>query len=195
MISNLASARALLQADLDHARNVMDLWAHQVSELQKALDQIDAVSTSRDGLRAQYQGSKAASAVLVAPIDMNKPPRRGRKARQATQDGSGRRSADASAALKKGRKPEAGNAERTRAAKTPRPPNAQKGGNRSKADAQAKFRDPESGKTWAGKGRRPLWLRGDPQQYAIRPGSPETTRAPRTEGNPADTHQPEQAGS
>jgi hypothetical protein len=55
MISNLASAKALLQADLEHARNVLDLWAHQVTELEKALAQIEAVSTSRDALRVKYQ--------------------------------------------------------------------------------------------------------------------------------------------
>jgi hypothetical protein len=36
MISNLASARALIEADLDQASSVLALWADQVSELEGA---------------------------------------------------------------------------------------------------------------------------------------------------------------
>ena len=31
----------------------------------------------------------------------------------------------------------------------------------------AKFKDPVSGKTWSGRGRTPLWINGNVQQYAI----------------------------
>ena len=31
----------------------------------------------------------------------------------------------------------------------------------------AKYRDPVSGKTWSGRGRTPLWVNGNVQQYAI----------------------------
>jgi DNA-binding protein H-NS len=31
----------------------------------------------------------------------------------------------------------------------------------------AKYRDPVSGKTWSGRGRTPLWVNGNIQQYAI----------------------------
>jgi chromosomal replication initiation ATPase DnaA len=40
MISNINSARALIQADLDHARNVLQLWQDQVKELEGALEQL-----------------------------------------------------------------------------------------------------------------------------------------------------------
>jgi hypothetical protein len=47
MVTNLNAARTLIQADLDHARNVLELWNHQVGDLEKALEQIDAVGNSR----------------------------------------------------------------------------------------------------------------------------------------------------
>jgi DNA-binding protein H-NS len=31
----------------------------------------------------------------------------------------------------------------------------------------AKYKDPVSGKTWSGRGRTPLWINGNVQQYAI----------------------------
>jgi len=31
----------------------------------------------------------------------------------------------------------------------------------------AKYKDPVSGKTWSGRGRTPLWVNGNVQQYAI----------------------------
>jgi len=31
----------------------------------------------------------------------------------------------------------------------------------------AKYKDPVSGKTWSGRGRTPLWINGNAQQYAI----------------------------
>lgn len=48
MVNNLNAARTLIQADLDHARNVLELWNHQVGDLEKALEQIDAVGNSRN---------------------------------------------------------------------------------------------------------------------------------------------------
>ncbi|MEC5218648.1 DNA-binding protein H-NS [Actimicrobium sp. GrIS 1.19] len=33
--------------------------------------------------------------------------------------------------------------------------------------APAKYRDPASGKTWSGRGRAPLWLKGDAAKYLI----------------------------
>lgn len=58
MVSNLESARALIQADLDHARSVVALWTDQVSELEKALEQIGVVDNSRTALRGAYQGQQ-----------------------------------------------------------------------------------------------------------------------------------------
>jgi hypothetical protein len=163
MISNLAAARALLQADLEHARSVLNLWAHQVAELEKALQQIDAVSVSRDSLRAQYQATKERSPILGAPAAIDKPAKRGRKPGQtasalaASKAGSvhapgrrGRKAADTGIARKAGT---GGKVRRTAA------------GNGA---ALPKYQDPKSGKTWTGRGRHPLWLKGDPSQYLIR---------------------------
>lgn len=162
MISNLASARALLQADLDHARSVLDLWAHQVAELEKALQQIDAVSLSRDGLRAQYQAAKAAGPMLSAPASVDKPARRGRKPKQAGS-ASAASKASVHAPAKRGRKPAVANG--TGAA---RPAAKAKRAATGNGAASPKYQDPKSGKTWTGKGRHPLWLKGDPSQYLIR---------------------------
>jgi hypothetical protein len=61
MISNLESARALIQADLDHALNVLQLWHDQVGELEEALAQLDAVDTSRGMLRVEHGGQKGSA--------------------------------------------------------------------------------------------------------------------------------------
>ena len=46
MATNLNTAKLLIQADLDHARNVLNLWTQQVAELEKALEQMEAVGHS-----------------------------------------------------------------------------------------------------------------------------------------------------
>ncbi|HEX8887052.1 MAG TPA: hypothetical protein VF797_21400, partial [Noviherbaspirillum sp.] len=116
MISNLASARALLQADLEHARSVLNLWAHQVAELEKALQQIDAVSVSRNGLRAQYQATKEAGPMLGAPGAIGKPARRGRKPGQTASTSPASKAGSVHALAKRGRK-----AADTGSARTPGP--------------------------------------------------------------------------
>jgi DNA-binding protein H-NS len=40
-------------------------------------------------------------------------------------------------------------------------------GKGSRTKAPAKYRDPLTGKTWAGRGRTPLWLNGPYEEYAI----------------------------
>jgi hypothetical protein len=162
MISNLASARALLQADLDHARSVLNLWAHQVAELEKTLQQIDAVSVSRDGLRAQYQATKEAGPILGAPAAIDKPARRGRKPTQAVSASAASKASSVHGPAKRGRK-----AADTSSARAARPAGKVKrtAGNGA---ASPKYQDPKSGKTWTGRGRHPLWLKGDPSQYLIR---------------------------
>jgi peptidoglycan hydrolase CwlO-like protein len=143
MISNLASARALLQADLEHARNVLDLWAHQVAELEKALAQLDAVVASRDALRGKYQALAHAAQGGVASLP--EPARRGRKpgatAAKAAKD------VDTVSA----RKADAGKRVRKQPGKA----------------LPARYKDPASDKTWSGRGRRPAWLVGEPDKYAI----------------------------
>ena len=179
MISNLASARALLQADLDHARSVLELWAHQVAELEKALQQLDAVSMSRDGLRAQYQATKGAGPMLNAPATVDKPARRGRKPKQAGS-ASAASKASVHGAAKRGRKAAAGNgAGAVRAAGKAR---RAASGNSA---APPKYQDPASGKTWTGKGRHPLWFKGDPSQYLISADGDAASAAARPGNGPA----------
>jgi DNA-binding protein H-NS len=179
MISNLASARALLQADLDHARSVLDLWAHQVAELEKALQQLDAVSMSRDGLRAQYQAAKAAGPMLGAPATIDKPARRGRKAKQAGS-ASAASKAGVHGPAKQGRKPAVANAPGTT-----RPAGKAKRKASGNGAAAPKYQDPKSGKTWTGKGRHPLWLKGDPSQYLISANGDSASAAARPGNGPA----------
>ena len=171
MASNLTTARSLIQADLDHARRVLELWTHQVEELQKALEQIDAVGNSRNALRVQYQGAGAPA--LVAPAAAPEKPRRGRKPKNpnganpaktvppVTGIGAtrGRKLAERSAASEAG------------SGKSAKPATAREGAAKQEAKRAAKrspkYKDPDSGKTWSGLGRRPGWFVGAPDQYAI----------------------------
>ena len=180
MISNLASARALLQADLDHARSVLNLWAHQVAELEKALQQIDAVSVSRDGLRAQYQATKEAGPMLSAPAAIDKPSRRGRKPMQEASASAPSKAGNVHGTAKRGRK-----AADTGSARTARPAGKAKHAAAGNGAASPKYQDPKSGKTWTGKGRHPLWLKGDPSQYLIRPSGDAASVAARPAASPA----------
>lgn len=180
MISNLASARALLQADLDHARSVLNLWAHQVAELEKALQQIDAVSISRDGLRAQYQATKEAGPILGAPAAINKPARRGRKPGQTGSASAASKAGSVNAPAKRGRKAaDTGSASKAGTAGKVRRTAAANGA------ASPKYQDPKSGKTWTGRGRHPLWLKGDPNQYLIRANGEAASVAARPATSPA----------
>jgi DNA-binding protein H-NS len=168
MASNLITARSLIQADLDHARRVLGLWTHQVEELEKALEQIDAVSNSRTALRVQYQGSEARSPALEAPASTEG--KRGRKRKNANGAAHAKPAASANGITsKRGRKlaerstlsqaqtseAKGGKSGKVRAAKQ---------GKRGRA---AKYKDPNSDKTWSGLGRRPAWFVGQPEQYAI----------------------------
>jgi hypothetical protein len=165
MISNLASAKALLQADLEHARNVLDLWAHQVTELEKALAQIEEVSTSRDALRVKYQalaharqsgpnGAGQLPAVRKRPRTAGMPGLNVVNQATAGQpDGGGRRQKrersaganDSGLALGK----------------------SDGQGKKNKARTAARYKDPQSDKAWSGRGRPPAWLVGDREQYAL----------------------------
>ena len=170
MISNLKSAKALIQADLDHARNVLQLWQDQVDELEKALAQLDAVNTSRGMLQVEYGGQKGSAPRLS--VDTTEAPGR-RKRRQAdlraSQSAGAKETANESVTAKRRGKQRASNAgsdgtstavgaatkRSARVVKKPGVPSA------------VKYRDPASGKTWSGKGRRPAWLRGDTDQYLV----------------------------
>jgi DNA-binding protein H-NS len=175
-MSNLNTARSLVQADLDHARQVLDLWTHQVTELERALEQIDAVGTSRDALQVEYRGSNTQALTLEKPATPKEGKKRGRKPKNAEGTAapkSGKVGLDIAA--KRSRKL----AERSTAragqvtdAKAAKPTKAKAG--KSKATPEAKFKDPNSEKTWSGRGRRPFWMIGEAQQYAIGSESPST---------------------
>jgi DNA-binding protein H-NS len=176
MASNLITARSLIQADLDHARSVLGLWTHQVEELEKALQQIDAVGNSRNALRVQYQGAGARAPALEAPALSDSKPKRGRK----PKNGNGATavkpaSSNTAITAKRGRKL----AERSTAAPT-QVSEAKSGKKAAKtagaaksgqARHAAKYTDPNSDKTWSGLGRRPGWFVGQPEQYAINASS------------------------
>jgi DNA-binding protein H-NS len=171
MATNLNTAKSLIQADLDHARNVLNLWAEQVAELEKALGQIEAVGNSRNALRVEYQAGAARPLSLdPAMADVAKPTR-GRKPKNAERSASTKSPASATTlTAKRSRQlvdrvnvaPEqvseatAGKSRKAAGAKNER------------AKPAAKYKDPNSNKTWSGRGRRPAWFSGDANQYAIR---------------------------
>jgi H-NS histone family len=167
MASNLITARSLIQADLDHARSVLSLWTHQVEELERALEQIDAVSNSRNALRVQYQGTGPRAPALEAPAAPEARKKRGRKPKNA--DGAGpAKSASSGNGItsKRGRKL----AERSTVAQVSEAKGRRSGkvsAKQGKAGRAAKYKDPNSDKTWSGLGRRPGWFVGQPEQYAI----------------------------
>jgi DNA-binding protein H-NS len=168
MISNLASARALIQADLDHARSVLALWTDQVSELEKALEQINSVDNSRTALRGASQAQKGSVPGLTAGNGADGKARRGRKPKHATAaqpDGKGKRQRAATSAST--------SAESKTAEESPRMARRPPRGTTTPMEKKravpgtAKYRDPNSSKTWTGHGRRPGWMVGAPEQYAI----------------------------
>lgn len=171
MASNLITARSLIQADLDHARSVLGLWTHQVEELEKALAQIDAVGSSRDALRVQYQGAGSRAPALQAPAPAAAPsetkPRRGRKPKSAGDSGQlkGASSVAGPGAKRGGKLADRKAVGEARSGKSGKPASAGKAG----ANRAPKYKDPNSDKTWSGLGRRPGWFVGAPEQYAIQP--------------------------
>ena len=168
-MSNLNTARSLIQADLDHARQVLDLWTHQVSELERALEQIDAVGTSRDALRVEYRGSNSQALALEKPAAQSGGKKRGRKPKNVDVTAAPK-SAKAGMDIRAKRSRKLAERSTARAgqvtdAKAAKPKKAK--GAKSKATPEAKFKDPNSDKTWSGRGRRPFWMKGDAQQYEI----------------------------
>lgn len=170
MISNLASARALIQADLDHARSVLVLWTDQVSELEKALEQINLVDDSKTALLGANHGQKASASALAlaAGNGANGKARRGRKPKQVTAvqpDRKLKKQRTAKSASTSVKSNTAEDSPRT-AKRSPRgtAPQMKK---TKPVPGVAKYRDPNSNKTWTGHGRRPGWMVGAPEQYAI----------------------------
>ena len=168
-MSNLNTARSLIQADLDHARQVLDLWTHQVSELERALEQIDAVGTSRDALRVEYRGSNSQGLALEKPAAQTEGKKRGRKPKNAEVTApSTSAKAGGNIRAKRSRKlaeRSTARAEQVTDAKAAKPAKTKAG--KSKPIPEAKFKDQNSDRTWSGRGRRPFWMTGEPEQYAI----------------------------
>jgi hypothetical protein len=172
MASNLNAARTLIQADLDHARNVLELWSHQVGELEKALEQIDAVGNSRNALHVEYKGMGTSTSALEAPAGSDEKPKRRRKPKNAAPSSSSKPNGSRTTiAAERGRKL----AERATAAPS-QVVEATTGKARKNAAVKksgtrppAKYKDPNSEKTWSGLGRRPAWFSGSQDQFVIRP--------------------------
>ena len=184
-MSNLNTARSLIQADLDHARQVLDLWTNQISELERALEQIDAVGTSRNALRVEYQSSNTQALTLEKPAAPKEGKKRGRKPKNA--DGpTAAKSTKAGLDIPSKRSRKLAERSTTRIAQItdakPAKPTKTKSG-KSKATPAAKFKDPNSEKTWSGRGRRPFWMVGDSQQYEI--GSANQSAASEVQANEA----------
>lgn len=165
MISNLQSARTLIQADLDHARKVLELWAQQVSDLEHALEQIDTVGESRKALKENYAGSRSAAPRLVSP-NASGTTRRGRTPKaDVGAAGAGKQQHAKSQGRSSGGVPNSVQDGKARKAKK-----ASKVASPRKAHRlEAKYKDPNSDKTWSGRGRRPGWLVGNADQYRIQP--------------------------
>jgi H-NS histone family len=171
MISNLASARALIQADLKHAREVLELWSRQVADLEQTLVQLDTVGESRQALSTEYKGKRGNTPMLSAP---NTWPakgtgKRGRKAAIASEAVPSKKSTvkkQAAGARDDQSAPAAANTRRSGRARGER----KNSGNTNPLDTPppvAKYKDPQSDKTWSGRGRRPGWMVGAPEQYLI----------------------------
>jgi DNA-binding protein H-NS len=183
MISNLKSAKALIQADLDHARNVLQLWQDQVNELEKALIQLDAVDTSRGVLRVEYGGQKGSAPLLGSDSTDAQGERKGKKTgARSQQNASGEGSAKKGLAAKRPRKQRASKASPDVASSvmndTPVTKRSTRAMKRPGAPSTVKYKDPGSDKTWSGRGRRPAWMRGDPNQYLV------TNLGASSKGNP-----------
>jgi DNA-binding protein H-NS len=170
MISNLQSARELIQADLDHAQQVLQLWQAQVTELEKALGQLDAVDASRDVLRVEYQSQKGDASMLgmatATPSARSSGNRPGPRAKRRDARSVNAQKAVPTRGPGKQRKSTA-NLEATPDSASDAPMPKRRGPGKKQKAASVKYRDPASGKTWSGRGRKPSWLRGDADQYLV----------------------------
>jgi hypothetical protein len=167
MISNLQSARALIQADLDHARKVLELWSQQVSDLERALEQIDSVGESRQALKEQYTGGRSAAPRLMPPAAPGSARGNRKLKSEATPTGATKKQRAKSPERSAG-----GVATSHRDGKAGAIKKAKKAPLSGKVKKiAAQYKDPNSDKTWSGRGRRPAWFVGDPEQYKIQPAA------------------------
>lgn len=182
MASNLTSAKALLQADLDHARNVLRLWQNQVAELESALTQLEAVDTSRNMLRIEYQGPKGGAPRLGAdPSDSSLSTAAVQTKGEPVKTGRKSAKVKPGAAVKAPRKERA--SKTVAASRDVNEAPARKAAKKGQASPAVKYKDPASDKTWSGRGRKPGWMSGDPDQYLVsnlssrREGTTDTSQA------------------
>lgn len=188
MISNLDSARALIQSDLDHARSVLALWTDQVTELEKALEQLNLVDISRTTLRSASQGQNGRVPVLTSNNDANGKAKRGRKPKQVTPlepEGKSKKPRIAKSASPSGKSKAAEGSGRA-PGRSSRRATAQTEKKRAVSGA-AKYQDPNSNKTWTGHGRRPGWMVGAPEKYAIDQQASQQSGSTASKNSGADT--------
>ena len=172
MVTNLNTAKSLIQADLDHARNVLNLWTQQVAELEKALEQIEAVSNSRNALLIEYQAGSARGPSPDSSAADEAKPKRGRKPKNPEGSASTQSRASATTLMAKRSRKLANRVTVAREQVSEAPARKTRkaaGAKKERAKPPAKYRDPNSDKTWSGLGRRPAWFSGEADQYAIRP--------------------------
>lgn len=165
MISNLQSARALILADLNHARKVLDLWERQVSDLEKALEQIDTVGDSRKALSEEYKGGRSGTPRLMAG-EATRTAKRGRKHKEDTVTAGVGKKRPAKAHEDKTSTAGSASVHEAKAGRGKKA-NAGMSKNKKTGKVSAKYKDPLSDKTWSGRGRRPAWFTGAPEQYLI----------------------------
>jgi hypothetical protein len=123
-------------------------------------------------LRVEYAGQKGSAPMLSADDTTSQRGRKGRKTGvRSEQNARGNATAGDDVAAKRPRKgraakasPDAGSGAVVDPAVTKR---RARGAKKSSAPAAVKYRDPTSDKTWSGRGRRPAWLSGDPDQYLV----------------------------
>lgn len=170
MISNLNSARALIQADLDHAHHVLQLWQDQVAELERALGQLNAVDASRDVLRVEYQGQKGGASMLGMDADAAKDGVSGKRPGPRGKRGGARATTAQNvvpAKRPKKQRMSTADLEATPSGIGDTPTPRRRGPGKKQKTPAVKYRDPASGKTWSGRGRKPAWLSGDADQYLV----------------------------
>lgn len=172
MVTNLNTAKSLIQADLDHARNVLHLWTQQVAELEKALEQIEAVGNSRNALRVEYQAGATRTPSADSSVADEAKPKRGRKPKNPERSASTRSHASATTLTAKRSRTLADRVTVAPAQVSGAPAGKTRkatGAKKERAKPPAKYKDPNSDRTWSGLGRRPAWFSDTADQYAIRP--------------------------
>jgi hypothetical protein len=117
----------------------------------------------------EYRGSNSQALALEKPAAQTEGKRRGRKPK-TTDVTAAPKSAKAGVDIRAKRSRKLAERSTARAgqvtdAKAASSTKAKAG--KSKPTPEAKFKDPDSDKTWSGRGRRPFWMTGDAKQYAI----------------------------